>query len=112
MADISRTIQVGQKPTEEERKRMRAEIKQAQKMGDVYDSECPPSAPNALAEFAVMAREIRRNRRNSARVVSIRLSPETLEKYKTLGKGYTSIMADILKYAADNPEVFIKAAVQ
>jgi hypothetical protein len=32
-----------------------------------------------------------------------------LEKYKALGKGYTGIMADVLNYASDNPEILSKA---
>jgi uncharacterized protein (DUF4415 family) len=38
-----------------------------------------------------------------------RLKPDVLSKYKALGKGYTGIMADVLKYVADNPEI-LKAA--
>jgi hypothetical protein len=32
-----------------------------------------------------------------------------LSKYKALGKGYTGIMADVLNYVADNPEILTKA---
>jgi hypothetical protein len=34
--------------------------------------------------------------------------PETLAKYKAL-KGYTGIMADVLRYVADNPELLSQA---
>jgi hypothetical protein len=64
MGTIISTIRVGQKPTEEERKRMKAEIKAARKLPIVYDADCPPSTPEALLEFAAMARELRKNRRN------------------------------------------------
>jgi uncharacterized protein (DUF4415 family) len=109
MGTFVSTIRVGQKPTKEERKQMRAEIKAAKKMPPVYDPECPPSTPEALAEFAAMARELRKNRRNPAPVVAIRLKPDVLSKYKALGKGYTGIMADVLNYVADNPEILSKA---
>ncbi|MDR1210680.1 MAG: BrnA antitoxin family protein [Spirochaetaceae bacterium] len=109
MGTIVSTIRVGQKPTKEERKRIRAEIKAAKKMPPVFDPECPPSTPEALAEFAAMAREIRKNRRTPAPVVALRLKPDVLSKYKALGKGYTSIMADVLDYVADNPEILSKA---
>jgi uncharacterized protein (DUF4415 family) len=85
MAIITSMVKVGQKPTEEERKRIRAEIREAKKHPPVYDPECPPSSPEALQEFAVMARELRRNRRNPAPVVAIRLMPDVLAKYKALG---------------------------
>jgi hypothetical protein len=34
--------------------------------------------------------------------------PEVLAKYKALGRGYTGIMADVLNYVADNPEILSK----
>jgi uncharacterized protein (DUF4415 family) len=49
-----------------------------------------------------------RNRRDRKRAVTIRLLPDCLAKYKALGKGYTGIMADVLNYAADNPEILSK----
>jgi uncharacterized protein (DUF4415 family) len=103
------TLKAGQKPTKEELKRAKKEYREAKKLPPVYDPECPPSTPEALAEFAAMAREIRKNRRNPAPVVALRLMPDTLAKYKALGKGYTGIMADVLKFAADNPEILSKA---
>jgi uncharacterized protein (DUF4415 family) len=108
MGTIVSTIRVGQKPTKEEHKRIKAEIKAAKKLPPVYDPECPPSTPEALVEFAAMAREIRKNRRNPAPVVALRLKPDVLSKYKALGSGYTSIMADVLNYVADNPEILSK----
>ena len=87
---------------------MKEEIKAARKLPPVYDPECPPSTPEALAEFAAMARELRKNRRNPAPVVALRLMPDVLAKYKALGKGYTSIMADVLNYAVNNPEILSK----
>jgi uncharacterized protein (DUF4415 family) len=50
----------------------------------------------------------RKNRRNPAPVVALRLMPDVLAKYKALGKGYTGIMADVLNYVADNPEILSK----
>jgi hypothetical protein len=35
--------------------------------------------------------------------------PEVLAKYKALGSGYTGVMADVLAYVADNPELLSKA---
>jgi uncharacterized protein (DUF4415 family) len=110
MGTIVSTIRVGQKPTKEERQQMKAEIRAAKKLPQVYDPECPPSTPEALAEFAAMARELRKNRRNPAPVVALRLKPDVLAKYKSLGSGYTSVMADVLNYVADNPEILTKAS--
>ena len=108
MGTIVSTIRVGQKPTKEELKLMKQQVKEARKLPKIYDPECPPSTPEALAEFAAMARELRRNRKNPSPVVALRIKPEVLSKYKTLGRGYTSIMADVLNYVAENPELLAK----
>ena len=105
MGTIISTIKVGQKPTKEERRRIKAEIKAAKKLSPVYDPECPPSTPEALAEFAAMARERRKSRRNPLPIVALRIQPDVLAKYKSLGRGYSGIMADVLRLAADNPEI-------
>jgi uncharacterized protein (DUF4415 family) len=109
MAIIRSTIRVGQKIPREILKQAKAEVKAARKAPKVNDTDCPPSTPEALAEFAAMARELRKNKRNPSHVVALRIKPEILEKYKGLGKGYTSIMADVLNYAAENPEILIRA---
>jgi len=109
MGTIVSTIRVGQKPTKEERKQMKEEVRTAKKLPPVYDPDCPPSTPEALAEFAAMARERRKNRRNPLPIVALRIQPDVLEKYKALGRGYSGIMADVLKYAVDNPGVLSSA---
>jgi uncharacterized protein (DUF4415 family) len=43
-------------------------------------------------------------------VVALRVKPDVLSKYKALGKGYTGIMADVLNYVADHPEILSKAS--
>ncbi|MDR1390190.1 MAG: BrnA antitoxin family protein [Treponema sp.] len=108
MGIIISTIKVGQKPTKEERKQMKAEIKAAKKLPPVYDPDCPPSTPQALAEFAAMARERKKNKHNPLPIVALRIQPEVLAKYKSLGRGYSGIMADVLAAAADNPEILSK----
>jgi len=109
MGTIQSTIKVGQKIPREILKLAKEEIREAQKTPLVYDPDCPPSSQEALAEFAAMARELRKNRRNPSPVVALRLKPDVLSKYKSLGKGYTGIMADVLNYVADNPDILSKA---
>ena len=70
-----------------------------------YNPDCPPSIDKALAEFAAQARELRRARKKTKTAVTIRLDPESLDAYKALGQGYTTVMADVLAYAAKNPDV-------
>jgi uncharacterized protein (DUF4415 family) len=103
MGTIVSTIKVGQKPPKEV-------IKAAKKAarGPInYTEDAPRSTPEALREFAMLAAE--QNRRNRKQAVTIRLVSDCLEKYKALGSGYTGIMADVLNYVADNPEILLKA---
>jgi uncharacterized protein (DUF4415 family) len=107
MGIITSTVKVGQKPPKELIKRVQKAVREARKAPPVYDPDCPPSSPEVLKEFAHLAAE--RNRRKKKQSVTIRVAPDVLESYKTMGSGYTGIMADVLKYAADNPEILSKA---
>ena len=107
MGIIRSTVRVGQKPPKEVIKRVREAVKEAREAPPVYDPECPPSSPEALKEFAHLAAE--RNRRKKKQSVTIRVTPDILERYKIMGSGYTGIMADVLKYAVDNPAVLTEA---
>ena len=102
------TLKAGQKPTKEELARARIEYEEALKHEPVFDDDCPESTPKALAEFAAMARNLRRKQSNAKRSVSVRLPSECIEQYKSLGKGYTGIMADILFFAVKDPDILRK----
>ena len=112
MDTMGATIRVGQKIPKEVIKMAKKQIREARKMPPVYDPDCPPSSPEALAEFAAMARELRKNRRNPSPVVALRVKPNTLSKYKALGRGYTGIMADVLNYVAENPDILSRAVTR
>jgi uncharacterized protein (DUF4415 family) len=103
-------VKVGQKPNVKEMKRIKAELDEAAKYPIVYTNDCPEVTPEALKEFAMLAAE--RNMRKKRQTVTIRLVPDCLSKYKSLGKGYTGIMADVLKYVADNPKLLKEACDQ
>ena len=107
MGNIISTVRVGQKIPKEAIQAARKAYKEAKKHPPLYDPDCPPSTPEALAEFAAMARA--RRSKKTKPLIALRLEPEALEKYKALGKGYTGIMADVLNYVADNPEILTKA---
>ena len=97
------TVRVGQKPPKEVIK----EIRRAARKPIRYTEDCPPSSPEALKEFAHLAAE--RNRRKKKQSVTIRVAPDILESYKIMGDGYTGIMADVLKYAVNNPGILTEA---
>ena len=98
------TVRVDQKPTKEQLR----QIREIAKKPIHYTGDCPESTPEALAEFAAMARA--RRQRKVKPMVALRVEPEALEKYKSLGDGYTGIMADVLNYVANNPELLSRAA--
>jgi uncharacterized protein (DUF4415 family) len=58
-------------------------------------------------EFAQLVAE--RKRRKKKQTITIRITSDVLEKYKTMGSGYTGIMSDVLQYAVNNPAVLAKA---
>jgi len=99
------TVRAGQKPTKEQIKEIRA----AAKAPINYTEDCPESSPAALAEFAAKARELRQSMKIMKPAVTIRVTPSCLSKYKSLGKGYTGIMADVLDYVSRNPDILAKA---
>ena len=107
MGIIRSTVKVGQKPPKEVINRVRKAVREARKAPSVYDPDCPPSSPEILKEFAQLAAE--RNRRKKKKSITIRVAADILEKYKTMGDGYTGIMADVLKYAVNNPNILSEA---
>ncbi|GHV07040.1 hypothetical protein FACS189485_16640 [Spirochaetia bacterium] len=108
MAIIQSTVRVGQKIPKEILKQAKAEYREAKRYPVVYDEDSPESTPEALDEFAAMARELRKKKRDIKPVIALRISAETLAKFKSLGRGYTGVMADVLDYAAKNPEMLAK----
>jgi uncharacterized protein (DUF4415 family) len=55
-------------------------------------SDIPPLNKDQLNEIAKIVKE----RKERMQSVTLRLPPQVLERYKELGKGYTSVMAHIL----------------
>ena len=103
MGIITSTVMVGQKPPKEILKAAR----RAARKPINYTEDAPRSTPEALKEFAHLAAE--RNRRKKKQSITIRVAPDVLESYKTMGDGYTGIMADVLKYAVENPGILANA---
>ena len=98
------TVKVGQKPPKEAIQ----EAKKAAQKPINYTKEAPRSTPEALAEFAAL--RAAKKKKDVRPVVALRIQPEVLAKYKALGRGYSGIMADVLKLAAENPEIISMAS--
>jgi len=96
-------VRVGQKPPKEVIQEVRRAVRRPVK----YTEEFPPLSQEALKEFAQLAAE--RNRQKKKRLITIRITPDVLDSYKTMGSGYTGIMSDVLQYAVNNPSVLAAA---
>ncbi|MEG0179565.1 MAG: BrnA antitoxin family protein [Oscillospiraceae bacterium] len=69
----------------------------------VPDEDCPEFSEAELMQFKRISSD-RQSARNK-QTVTLRLSPQALQKAKSLGKGYTSVLSRILESALENPEI-------
>ena len=97
------TIHIGQQPTEAQIQ----EIESAASMPIVPDEDAPELTLEQYAEMATIAKS-RRSQRVKP-VVALRISPETLEKAKATGKGYTGFLSRLLDNAIDDPKIVAKS---
>ncbi len=69
----------------------------------VFDEDCPEMTEKMLRQFKYMNREER-----VKQTVSLRLSPSTLKKAKSFGKGYTSLLSRLLDLAINDEDMIKK----
>ena len=100
MATIKKKIDVTKKPTARQKKM----LEELEQRPIVYDDDCPELTEEQLAQFKRIS-DIRREEglNNRKQNVTLRLSPQTLKKARSLRKGYTSFLARIIESALDNP---------
>ena len=67
------------------------------------DEDCPELTMDQLAQFQRISAANREER--CKQTVTLRLSPQTLRRAKSLGKGYTSVLSRILESALENPDI-------
>ena len=67
------------------------------------DEDCPELTMDQLAQFRRISAENREER--CKQTVTLRLSPQTLRRAKSLGKGYTSVLSRILESALEIPDI-------
>jgi uncharacterized protein (DUF4415 family) len=94
-------LKPGDKPTREQLKR----IEEAGSLPIVPDEDSPVYTAKQLAFLYEESKRL-----SYKKTVGIRLSQKTLAQYKAMGKGYTGIMAAVLDYAIEHPEV-LKSAI-
>lgn len=67
------------------------------------DAECPALTMEQLAQFKIISAANREDR--CKQTVTLRLSPQALQRARSLGKGYTSVLSRILEHALENPDI-------
>jgi len=97
---ITAKLKPGDKPTREQIKR----IEMAAKLPIVPDDDSPVYTLKQLSYLYSESKQMRKKQ-----TVGIRLNQKTIEQYKNMGKGYTGIMAAVLDYAINHPEVLKEA---
>ena len=79
------------------------ELESAEGKNPVFDEDSPAMTAEQLTQFRRINRE---NCTDS--VISIQVSPATLEKAKKYGKGYRSLLSRLLDAAIDDEELVRK----
>ena len=100
---VRTVIHSGQQPTEAQIR----EIESAASRPVVPDEDAPELTLEQYAEMAAIAR----NRRSQKvkPVIALRISPETLDKAKATGKGYTGFLSRLLDNAINDPQLVSKS---
>lgn len=99
MAIVRKMIYENEPLTEQQKK----QIEELDKRPIVFDEDCPELTDQQIKEIAAMAAQQRAERRRP--LLTVRVKPETLEKVKALGKGYTGIVGRLVDMAVNNPEL-------
>jgi uncharacterized protein (DUF4415 family) len=76
------------------------EIEALEERPIAYDEDAPELSIEQIKQFKRMD--------HTKQTVSIRLSPQTMEKAKALGKGYTSVLSRLLDAALNDEEMIKK----
>ena len=100
---VRTVVRIGQQPTEAQLQ----EIERAASMPVVPDEDAPELTLEQYAEMAAIAK--RRRSEKVKPVIALRISPDTLEKAKATGKGYTGFLSRLLDYAIDDPPMVAKS---
>jgi uncharacterized protein (DUF4415 family) len=99
MAMIQETLTAGQRPT----KKQIDDVREAASRPVTYSNDAPRLTAEELAEFR------RVNAEGRERVMcTLRVQRSTLDWWKSLGEGYTAVMARILDEARNYPELLKK----
>ncbi len=100
MATKTYVLKQGRKPTNKELE----EVRRAAKRPIQFDEDSPEFTEEQLLQFHRVGDARKENdRKNRKQSITLRLSPRAAQKARSLGKGYTSILAGILESALNDP---------
>ena len=88
---VKMTLHEGDKPTKAQIERLRA----LKDRPIAFDDDAPEYTMDELKEMRLAAIKKRAEQRKE--VVAIRLSPDTIKKAKSFGKGYTGFLARLIE---------------
>ena len=100
---IRTTITIGQQPT----KNQIREIERASKNPVSPDEDAPELTVEQYAEMAAIAKA--RKAQLVKPVIALRINPDTLEKAKATGSGYTGFLSRLLDNAIKDPNLVAKS---
>ena len=100
---VRTVICTGQQPTEAQIR----EIERAASMPVVPDEDAPELTLEQYAEMAAIAKK--RRSQQVKPVIALRISPDTLDKAKATGKGYTGFLSRLLDNAINDPQMVSKS---
>ncbi len=99
---VEKEIDIHAPLTEEQKKR----LEKVKDMPVTFDEDSRELTDEELSEFRRVS-ETRRDERRK-QTVTLRLSPRSLAKAKSLGKGYTSVLSRMLEEALDDNDMIRK----
>ena len=100
---VRTVIRTGQQHTEAQIR----EIERAASMPVVPDEDAPELTLEQYAEMAAIAKK--RRSQQVKPVIALRISPDTLDKAKATGKGYTGFLSRLLDNAINDPQMVSKS---
>ncbi len=78
-------------------------LKQAADRPICFDEDCPELSEADLAQFKKISDERKNERRKQT--VTLRVSPSTLAKAKSLGAGYSGVLSRMLDLCLNDPDI-------
>lgn len=96
---VKKVVKSTQKPTKEQSEM----VKQASRRPITFDDDSPEFTYEEMLEMIEKTKN--RPKNTQKQVVTLRLSPSTLNKAKAVGKGYTSFLSRLVENAINDKDI-------